>query len=147
MIHEISLALVARNCYQRTCGRSEARRGEKVWFAVGVHGAGAYADLKRMTSGMVGVKVGDAKVVRNDKLKKRADGKRRCAWEAILSYSSPAPSQRTGDDVVAVHRGMHQMLTLAATTGQAWPIPGDAYRAAKIGLAARRKSLQEHIRK
>lgn len=122
-------------------------RGPKVWFAVQVNGASAYADLKRMISGAEGVKLGDAKIIRNDKLRMGPQGKRMCIWEARLCYTSPAPTRVIGDGVVAVHRGMHQMLTLASTNGQSWPIPGDAYRAAKIGLAARRKSLQMHIRK
>jgi transposase len=117
------------------------------WFALSVRGASAYANLKRMVSGADGIKLGDAKILRNDRIRTGPTGQRSCLWEAALCYTSPPVARVIGDAVVAVHRGMHQMLTLASTNGTVWSFPGDSYLAAKLGFSARRRSLLAHIRR
>jgi hypothetical protein len=112
-------------------------RSGKVWFILGVDGASQHAHLRRMLSGDAGVKLGDAKIVRN----------RRGKWEVRLCYTRPAPDRASGSNVIAVHRGMHQMLTIASNTGQVASLPGEAFLRAKLGFSARRRSLSQHIRK
>ena len=122
-------------------------RGELTWFAAGVSGGSAHADLKMMISGVPGVKLGNAKIVRNERRTVGPRGKRRPAWEALLTFSFP-PKERTGrDGVVAAHRGIHNMLVMVSTGANAWEVPGDGYRKAKEGFTARRRSLSQHTRR
>jgi IS605 OrfB family transposase len=121
-------------------------RGALTWFALSVDGGSAFANLKRMVVGGEGVKLGDAKVMWNER-RRGPRGERRPGWEAALVYTSPPPVRVAGDASIVVHRGMHQMLTLASTGGQVWSVPGDAYLAAKLGFAARRRKLSQHTRR
>jgi hypothetical protein len=121
-------------------------RGPKTWFVASVSGAGAFADLHRMLLLEDGTKLCDAKIVKNDKIRVGPRGERRPMWEARLCYMSQAPSKAIGDALVAVHRGMHNMLTLVSTSGASIHLPGDAYLHAKLAFAARRRSLMKHSR-
>ena len=47
---------------------------------------------------------------------------------------------------MAVHRGMHQFVSIADTRPAVRRLPGDAWLLAKIGFSARRRSLMQHIR-
>lgn len=114
-------------------------RSPMVRFAVRSHSASMYADLRRMISSD-GVKLGDARVIWHER-----GGKGQ--WEARLCYSYPKPEPAKGTEIVAIHRGMHQFVTIADTRPGVRRIPGDGWLRAKIGFAARRHSLAQHIRR
>jgi hypothetical protein len=116
-------------------------RGPMTRFAVRVEGASAHADLRRIldgSRGLSGIKLCDARVVRND---------RTSQWEARLCYQFPRPAITEGTEVIAVHRGMHNFLTIAKTTGEVWMLPGDGYLQQKRAFSARRAQMAAHIRK
>lgn len=115
-----------------------AGRSPMVRMAIRVHSASAYADLRRMTA--EGVKLGDAKILWHER-----GGKGQ--WEGRLCYTYDKPKPVIGSEIVAVHRGMHQFLTIADTRPAVRRLPGDAWIAAKLGLTARRRSFMEHIRR
>jgi hypothetical protein len=112
-------------------------RGAKTRFAVRVDGGSAHADMKRLTS-KSGAKPCDARVVRNERTNQ---------WEARLCFQFLRPVQAEGTEVIAVHRGMHNFLTIAKTTGEVWMLPGDGYLTQKRAFSARRAQLSAHIRK
>lgn len=112
-------------------------RGPMTRFAIRVDGASAHADVKRMVSEGE-VKLGDARVVRNDRTGK---------WEARLCFQFQRPPAAEGTEVLAVHRGMHNFLTIVKTTGEVWQLPGDGYLVQKRNFSARRAQLSAHIRK
>ena len=111
-------------------------RGPMTRFAVRVFGASGHADVKRMIAG--DAKLGDARVVRNDRTR---------AWEARLCFQFQRPEAVVGTEVLAVHRGMHNFLTIVKTTGDVWQLPGDGYLLQKRAFSARRAQMASHIRK
>lgn len=122
-------------------------RGELTWFAASVKGASAWAHMSRMTSGLPGIKVGSAKIVRNRRIKVGPRGEKRPMWEALLVYTRPALERSTASGVVVAHRGVHHMLTMASSNGTVWEVPGDGYLQAKQGFAARRAKLSSHTKR
>lgn len=111
-------------------------RCDKTRFAVRVHGGSAHSDMRRIARGD-GVKLGDARVVKNE---------RTGDWEARLCYTFPRPAAKQTGEVVAVHRGVHAMLTLAATTAMRRDFPGDGFLESKNRFRERRKKLASHVR-
>ena len=114
-------------------------RSPMVRFAVRSHSASGFADLRRMVDPESQAKCGDARVVWHER-----GGKGQ--WEARLCYSAPKPKPAQGSEIVAVHRGMFQFLTIADTRPSVRRMPGDAWIKAKLGFSALRASLMRHIR-
>jgi transposase len=83
-------------------------------------------------------KLGDARVVRNERTGK---------WEARLCFQFHRPPAVGGTEVLAVHRGMRNFLTLVKTTGEVWTLPGNGYLVQKRAFSARRAQMAAHIRK
>lgn len=111
-------------------------RGPMTRFAVRVDGGSAHADMRKLVGRQV--KPCDARVVRNERTKK---------WEARLCFQFHCPAKSEGTEVIAVHRGMHNFLTIAKTTGEVWMLPGDGYLVQKRAFSARRAQMAAHIRK
>lgn len=112
----------------------------KIRFAIRVHSASAHADLRRMFDPSVSPKLGDARIVWHQRRGKSQ-------WEARLCYSYEAPKPAAGPQIVAVHRGMHQFLTIVDSLGHVKILPGTSYLRRKNQFHERRRELQAHIRK
>lgn len=116
-------------------------REPKTRFAVRVEGASAHADMRRMIGQDGEAPEGkrcDARVVRNERTNQ---------WEARLAFQFQRPPAAEGTEVIAVHRGMHNFLTIVKTTGEIWMLSGDSYLVQKRAFSARRASISKHIRK
>ncbi len=121
-----------------------------VQFAIAASGGGAHGHLRRMVSGDPGVKLGEVKLLRDEKKQK---------WFALISYSWPKPDKPVdAKHVMVVRRGMASILTAASSDGwfgrfePATMMVGDergrpsgcALIDAKRKFDARRRSIQRH---
>lgn len=116
----------------------EPGRDPSSWYRVGVafDGGSAFATARKLVTPGSGYKLGDLKLKWNEKKRK---------WLALIAFSWPKPTVTHSGDLMAVHRGIRNMLyaCFADDKGRTIMDGGDVL-AHKKQMLARARSLGRH---